>query len=351
LIAKLFKWAYNIFTIVTLLALLAPYLSPSVFWLISIVALFLPYFIFIHIIAFIYFLFKKRKLAILSFLILLLCIPTVIRTLTFQLNEPLPTKINVKILSYNLFGLKMLKQEIERTDGVVIADFNRELSKIPHPDVLCVQEANPYAKRIIEEFYNLPYKHHIDNKDLVLYSRYTMIDKGAVEYGIVGSKLYWADLEIGKIKVRVYCVHLESNKVSAEADELFRDGQIQQRKSWKKALDLLIKYGRSARDRTYQVDALTEHFKESPYPVILIGDFNDTPTSYTYRALSSNLNDAFQRNYNGIGSTYSGNIPFLRIDYIFCDKDIIVNQFDVHKLKWSDHYPVFASISLDSLER
>lgn len=281
----------------------------------------------------------------------MLCIPTVIRTLSIQLNTPLPSKINVNILSYNLYGLKVLKQKIGKKEEGVLEDFRRELSSIPSPDILCLQEANPFAKRIIEDYYNFSFKHHIDNKDLILYSKYNMIDKGAVEYGIPVSKLYWADLDINEFKVRVYCVHLESNKVSVEADELLRDGQFQQRESWKKAFDLLVKYGRSARDRTIQVDALTEHFKESPYPVILIGDFNDTPTSYTYRALSSNLKDAFQRNYNGIGSTYAGNIPFLRIDYIFCDEGIIVNQFEVPRLKWSDHYPVYTSISLDSLER
>ena len=41
--------------------------------------------------------------------------------------------------------------------------------------------------------------------------------------------------------------------------------------------------------RADQVDIIKEDIRLSPYPVIVCGDFNDTPVSYTYKTLSKEL--------------------------------------------------------------
>jgi endonuclease/exonuclease/phosphatase family metal-dependent hydrolase len=60
--------------------------------------------------------------------------------------------------------------------------------------------------------------------------------------------------------------------------------------------------------RSRQVEIIVGHIRESPYPVIVTGDFNDTPVSYTYRSLRrQNLDDAFVRSGSGIGKhTFQG---------------------------------------------
>ena len=58
--------------------------------------------------------------------------------------------------------------------------------------------------------------------------------------------------------------------------------------------------------------------KESPYPIIVCGDFNDTPLSFTYKKIKSNLIDSFTISGSGIGDSYV-KIPMLRIDYIMHD--------------------------------
>ncbi len=45
--------------------------------------------------------------------------------------------------------------------------------------------------------------------------------------------------------------------------------------------------------RNRQADLLTKAIAESPYPVIVCGDFNDTPASYAYRKISRSLQDCF----------------------------------------------------------
>jgi endonuclease/exonuclease/phosphatase (EEP) superfamily protein YafD len=80
----------------------------------------------------------------------------------------------------------------------------------------------------------------------------------------------------------------------------------------------------------------------SPYPVIVAGDFNDTPVSYTYRVMRRGLNDAFVEAGYGAGFTYRGKYPPNRIDYIIYGEGIECTDFDIVKVRYSDHYPVIA---------
>jgi endonuclease/exonuclease/phosphatase family metal-dependent hydrolase len=94
--------------------------------------------------------------------------------------------------------------------------------------------------------------------------------------------------------------------------------------------------------RASQAKAVKARIDKSPYPVIVAGDFNDTPVSYSYRKIRKGLNDAFVSSGYGAGFTYKGNYPPNRIDYILFDDSFECRQFDISKVKYSDHYPIVA---------
>ena len=98
--------------------------------------------------------------------------------------------------------------------------------------------------------------------------------------------------------------------------------------------------------RGKEVDQIKEHMRESPYPIIVCGDFNDTPVSYAYRELSENKKDAFIESGNGIGGTFT-KIPNLRIDYIFYDKKFNSCRFNTHKENFSDHRAISCKVKLN----
>jgi endonuclease/exonuclease/phosphatase family metal-dependent hydrolase len=52
----------------------------------------------------------------------------------------------------------------------------------------------------------------------------------------------------------------------------------------------------------------------------------------------------------GMGTTYAGKIPLLRIDYIFADQNLEVATFDIVKDPFSDHYAVISTIEWPSEE-
>jgi endonuclease/exonuclease/phosphatase family metal-dependent hydrolase len=87
-----------------------------------------------------------------------------------------------------------------------------------------------------------------------------------------------------------------------------------------------------------------EAVNESPYPVILCGDLNDTPVSYCYRQFSRTLYDSFVESGNGIGQTYIGVVPSNRIDYIFHSEEFETANFTTHQVNYSDHKPISVEI-------
>jgi endonuclease/exonuclease/phosphatase family metal-dependent hydrolase len=92
--------------------------------------------------------------------------------------------------------------------------------------------------------------------------------------------------------------------------------------------------------RARQVDILSDHIKNSPYPCMVCGDFNDTPVSYTYQKLKGKLKDAYLESGAGIGNTYFGSFPSFRIDYILHSRALTTLNFQTKKIQLSDHYPI-----------
>ena len=99
--------------------------------------------------------------------------------------------------------------------------------------------------------------------------------------------------------------------------------------------------------RNRQADLLANAIAESPYPVIVCGDFNDIPASYVYRKISRSLQDCFLQ----AGRTWKGSYQrwgdFLRIDYTLCSPAFQVNCYQLVSNPWSDHKQQHCVLYLD----
>ena len=117
---------------------------------------------------------------------------------------------------------------------------------------------------------------------------------------------------------------------------------------WKQEKDLVEKVQNSKaviEDLKQQAEKLREHIVASKYPVIVCGDFNDTPNSYVYAVLSKGMIDTFREKGLGPGTTFAGDLPLLRIDYILTEKSMATYSCKVARdAVFSDHYPVFSSV-------
>src|SRR5690606_23644184 len=101
----------------------------------------------------------------------------------------------------------------------------------------------------------------------------------------------------------------------------------------------------------HQVELISRHALSSPYPVIICGDFNDSPVSYSYNTITQNFTDAFGESAYGIGNTYRGKFPSFRIDYIFHDKRFNSGNYITHPESISDHHSISTEIYLKGEKR
>ena len=101
-----------------------------------------------------------------------------------------------------------------------------------------------------------------------------------------------------------------------------------------------MKFKKAFQQRAKQVRKIRKYLDESPYHVLLCGDFNDTPASFSYEQLSDNLHDAFVNSGKGIGRTYVGKLPSFRIDYIFYSEGFESLNFETMDFRHSDHLPI-----------
>ncbi len=223
------------------------------------------------------------------------------------------------------------------------------------PDIFCGQE---FSYPVQDEKINGEIKRLLNNsphiatnkKGLLISSKYPIINSEEVhtsdekkDYACL-----FADVRINNsIIVRVYNLYLASNKVSKTTETMaFDTEKLQEKSTWRTIYNVLGSIKNNQKLRAIQIKNITEHIKGSPYPVILCGDFNDPPVSYTFQKANALLQDNFAKKGKGKGKTYNGNIPFLRIDYILSDRRFNVLETRIaREYSTSDHFPIISTVS------
>ncbi len=140
--------------------------------------------------------------------------------------------------------------------------------------------------------------------------------------------------------------HLESNSLD-EADKMEYKGMIldpERERVEKESRLLKRKLSGAAYYRGAQTDTLcTLIDKNKEKSIVMCGDLNDTPISYTYQQLAKRLDCAFRKTGRGAGFTYKRNGIYVRIDHIFVSKDWrCLKCYVDDRIRASDHFPVVA---------
>jgi endonuclease/exonuclease/phosphatase family metal-dependent hydrolase len=176
-----------------------------------------------------------------------------------------------------------------------------------------------------------------------IFSKFPIFNSGDFKIPAAGNNIIYADIKKGKDTIRVYNIHLQSIKISPDVNEISEHvDSINQSKSQQ-----LFKRIREAfKKQEQQAEILVKHKNECSYPVIICGDMNNSPFSYLYRSIKSDLNDCFEEAGNGFGQTYKFKYYPARIDYIFASKKMQVKSFSTFtKFENSDHFPIMTRLS------
>jgi endonuclease/exonuclease/phosphatase family metal-dependent hydrolase len=340
LINKLLYLINSISLFTLLLSYLSPYISPTFFWPISFFGLVFPILYLVNLTFFIYWIIGFKKPMWANLIILLIGIGNISNYFGTSPNSN-SSEENTKVLSYNvrLFNrYGWIPKENVRED--IFAFFTEE-----DADILCIQEF--YTPNEIPDL-NYPYRHiGLQNKKsqwhMAIYSKYPQIKKKTVS--IKGERMnntcIYSDMIINEDTIRVYNIHLASNWFKNSDYSFIQNPQKEKIKEGLKGIASRLK--NSFIKRAEEVAVIKEHIKTSPYPIILCGDFNDTPLSFAYKSIKGDLVDAFTVCGKGIGDSFV-KIPALRIDYIFHDEELKSSNYKKHKKVLSDHYAVSCDI-------
>lgn len=344
-----------------LLAYVSVYVSPELFWPMAFLGLVFPFLVIANILFGIYWIISKKWFFLLSLIILLIGIKPI--SLIYQMNFSGKDKIQtsqsqeeITLLSYNVRLFNLLGNSEFGEDQKELFSLIRE----NNPDIVCFQEFYTSEKKkfnldtISKYLPDLKYNHILwlsqDSNykyGIATFSKYPIVKKGHIDFGKSLNAAIFSDILIDRERFRVYNNHLQSIRFKNNNYQFISNqSQYSDRRRLKEIRDISSRLKNAFIKRSKQAQEISASINRSAYPVIVCGDFNDTPVSYTYHTISFGLNDAFVEAGTGLGITYKGKFPSYRIDYILYDDAFEVNGFDIIRKPLSDHYPVKASVSI-----
>lgn len=338
------------------LSIAARFISPRTFWPIAFMGLSYPIWLVCNAVFSVYWFIQMRYLGLFSLLVIFAGWPNL--TSTFQLNfsDEKGGNKQTKVLSYNcmLFDLYNWTKNSESRKTIF------EMLQEESPDILCLQEFYTSEEEgdfnntdTIQRFLDTKNAHvefsitlrEKDHWGLATFTRYPILKKGRIDFNTRSNNMcIFTDILLGSDTVRVYNLHLASVGF-VKRDYKFIEEVVQKIDSveeFEQSKNIFRRLKRAFLKRASQAELVARHIAASPYPVILCGDFNDTPSSYAYHTIKGNLLDAFEESGSGLGKTYNGLIPALRIDYILYSEEFYSTNYHRISESITDHYPVSA---------
>lgn len=361
---RVFKIANVLVVLVYLVACLIPYLPADRFWWIATLGLVFPL-IFLAVLAFmLVWLIGRSRWWLLSFVALLLSWKQV--SVFAGLNWP-----KEFTLEKSPETLRVMTWNISSWGETSKSDYNKSKNRPlmfdvvldQKADVLCFQEFRDtkgmfYRDSVIPYFREAGYPyvfyvptiyHNVHfNTGVVIFSKYPFGDTARFHFGMedYAEHLIYADIKFNQKTIRMFTTHLQSVRFDQEEYTALRKIKQTDESGLKDSRVIVRKLKTAYQYRGQEADLVKQKIAESPYPVVVCGDFNDVPNSYTYFTVKGDLQDAFLQKGTGFGRTFQYLSPTLRIDYILTDKSFRVKQYRRIRVPYSDHYPVVTDLEL-----
>lgn len=339
-----FNW---IAAILLLISYLAGKTSPSHYTAIAVFGLVYPILLIVNLLFVLFWLFRKDLRLMLSLFIILLGFAHIRSNFSYHSGQNKTEKTDIKILSYNVQGFA--RQNNAAFNPQVKADILSFLVK-EKADILCLQEyagkkADLFQRKNHENTYFHSYYTQKGSKNtgLFIVSKYKIFNSNFLKFKGYRTFGIFTDLIVNKDTLRLLDVHLASISLKqADLDLLTNPPSPAWEKQHVRQHLFVIyhKLRKAFRLRERQLNRVLKVVTSSPYPVILCGDFNDTPSSNAYHRVAALLTDAFVKRGSGLGATYAGPLPFLRIDYLFASPALKITSYKKYDLQFSDHFPI-----------
>lgn len=324
----------------TLTVVICQYVSPEKSGFLSILSLGSPVIYLLDVLVMFYWIIRWRwYLALVMIVMVVVGLFYLPRYYKVEFDRNYPTSFNensyTKVMTYNV-------REGRKDEFIDYITTN-------NPDILCVQEMTIGSVNwnTLTDTYQSTYKPNVGTGGNQILSKYKIIDSGDIG-DLPRRTATWADLYIRRDTIRVVSLHLQTTSLSHEDTQFIEEHEYlhdDERNS--KMRSIVGRLIANNKKRAEQAQLVADFLKETPYKVIICGDFNDTPLSYTYRLIAKGLNDTFSEKAHGFAYTYDTKYKLLRIDNILVSPEIEVHSYEVDNgIHLSDHYPVISRMKI-----
>jgi endonuclease/exonuclease/phosphatase family metal-dependent hydrolase len=341
------KYLFLILNFVVIFALLISYLAvfipPDKLWFPSFFSLAFPVFVALNIVFVVFWAIFKPRFLLFSFIAILLGLGFIGRYVQFSGKNS--EENGIKVISYNVHSFQGNGATREKESADEILAFLNE----KNADIICLQESRLRKNKIfnvseaVKNFKSINHYHYARTSETygqVTFTRYPIIHMGEIRYEKSTNMAIYTDVIIDSDTVRIFNVHLQSYKIDPRKYSIIDSPRIDEEKDIKEIREIGSKLKRAFQKRAEQVREIKKVIDETPYPIIICGDFNDTPVSYSYQQLLGDFKDAFIESGRGFGRTYIGKLPSYRIDNIFYSDFFQSFNFKADNFRASDHLPV-----------
>jgi len=333
--------------------------SPNKFVFFSYLGLLFPFLFIINCCFLLYWLIvRKLTMCVIIICSFLICWKPITRYLPVHLSQFDNNGKNViKVLTYNVMAFGYQDHTTAKPNAIIQYIANSDA------DIVCLQEymigtlPNFLTQEKIERALNM-YPYHFTvplirkNRytiGLAIYSKFPILNSRKILYNSTfnGSTIH--ELDVKGEKLYVINNHLESFKLTMEDltkyEDFFKKRNLESFDELKGVVQK--KLSTAFQIRAEQAEIVAEEIAKLDTDYLLVcGDFNDTPVSYTYQIVKGPMVDAFAKSGTGLGITYNKNFFWLRIDHILHSPNMKAYNAKVDDFAKSDHYPMWCYLEM-----
>lgn len=328
-------------------------LNPADHPLLSTLGMTLPVFLLINLAFLFFWLVFKWRMVWISVLGLVLAYVPISIYMPLNSSQDIPEGA-LKIISYNVCaygGNYKYEQGFEK-----VRDYLAE----EKPDIVCIQEDIDTWRRYVFLHYEKTFAYNdtmvIANNPqsynaLGIHSKYPIIRRERIDYPSManGSVAWW--LKVGDDTLIVVNNHFESCHLNKDDREQYLQmikGKMPRDSVREESKLLLVKLAEANAKRSGQIRTVRQYALDySQYPVIVCGDFNDSPISYSRHAMAEVLTDCYATTGKGIGLSYNQKAFSFRIDHFFCNDRLQPYCCEIDgKMDASDHNPLICWVKI-----
>lgn len=318
------------------------YISPVTHPYLACLGLFFPFFIVLNTLFLVLWLIVKWRYSLIPVAFFLFGWGSLRTYIPMNWEKKQKEEKTIKVLTYNVEGFTSEKAE----------DILSYIQK-SEADIVCLQEAIAQGRlstkkinKTLSHYY--PYSKKMKTKGgdgLACFSHYPILSASPVKYAsqFNGSVLY--RLKVDRDTLVLINNHLESNKITAYDKGVYKEMITSPHKETVKTGGkyLISKLAEAVSVRAVQADSVANAIRQNRTDYMIVcGDFNDSPISYTHRIIGKGLTDAYVEAGFGPGFSYNQNLLYFRIDHLLVSKKFRVLKCDVDRsIQASDHYPVW----------